>query len=399
MASSWRLGLVVLIGVPLVLWLMTRLVRPLHRRQQRLRNQQQGLTTRGVDIVNGLRILRGLGGEDVFSDRYRSSSQRVRQARVEVARVEALSNGARVLLPGLLTATIVWVGANLVLSGDMSPGQLVAFYAYAVFLLIPLRWLTRSVDSLTLGYVAAERITAFLRLAAPPDPQEGELRPGVLAEPDSDVAITSGVFSAVVCETPEDAVVLADRLGGYGDTRATLDGVALTAVPRARLRRQILIEGHDSHLFAGPLGAELDPAGRDADVVERALDAASGRDIVEQLADGLDTEILPSGREFSGGQRQRLRLARALAADPEVLILLDPTSAVDAHTEARIAERVHRYRAGRTTVVLTTSSIVSAKADEVIYVRDGRVVARGSHDDLLTDPGYRSVVLRGEEAA
>jgi ABC-type multidrug transport system fused ATPase/permease subunit len=104
------------------------------------------------------------------------------------------------------------------------------------------------------------------------------------------------------------------------------------------------------------------------------------------------------GRGLSGGQRQRLVLARAVAADPEVLVLVEPTSAVDAHTEARIAERLPRARQGRTTVVMTASPLLLHHADEVALVSEGRVAAVGTHDDLVARcPGYRRVVLRGEQ--
>jgi ABC-type multidrug transport system fused ATPase/permease subunit len=107
--------------------------------------------------------------------------------------------------------------------------------------------------------------------------------------------------------------------------------------------------------------------------------------------------VAEGGREFSGGQQQRLRLARALAAEPEVLILVEPTSAVDAHTEARIAQRLGPARRGRTTVVCTTSPLVLDRVDQVAFVVDGQVVAEGTHEELLAaEPNYRATVTREE---
>ena len=122
LSTSWRLGLVVLIGVPLILWVLALLLRPLHGRQQRLRDRQGELTSRAVDIVSGLRVLRGSGGEDVFAGRYREESQRARWAGVGVAGVEAVLDGVRILLPGLLVAFVVWLGARQVLAGQLSAG-------------------------------------------------------------------------------------------------------------------------------------------------------------------------------------------------------------------------------------------------------------------------------------
>src|SRR5262249_42876254 len=129
--------------------------------------------------------------------------------------------------------------------------------------------------------------------------------------------------------------------------------------------------------------------------IESTLHTASARDVVDSLPDGLDTAIDNRARRLSGGQRQRVRLTRALLAEPDVLILIDPTSAVDAHTEARIGQRLRDGRAGRTTVVVATSSLLLGCVDSVAYVREGRVVATGTHGDLLDgDAGYRALVSR-----
>jgi ABC-type multidrug transport system fused ATPase/permease subunit len=120
--------------------------------------------------------------------------------------------------------------------------------------------------------------------------------------------------------------------------------------------------------------------------------------VVEALPGGLDAYVDERGRSFSGGQRQRLVLARALLSGAEVLVLVEPTSAVDAHTEARIARRLRERRAGRTTVVVTTSPLVLDQADSVVYIRGGRVVAVGTHRELLgARADYRETVTRGEE--
>ncbi|MEU8190176.1 ABC transporter ATP-binding protein, partial [Micromonospora carbonacea] len=128
-----------------------------------------------------------------------------------------------------------------------------------------------------------------------------------------------------------------------------------------------------------------------------ALHAASAQDVADALPAGLDTPVGARARTLSGGQRQRVRLARALLAEPEVLILVDPTSAVDAHTEARIAQRLRAARAGRTTIVLATSPLLLGHADTVAHLSAGRVVATGTHADLLaTDRGYRALVSRAD---
>jgi ABC-type bacteriocin/lantibiotic exporter with double-glycine peptidase domain len=121
---------------------------------------------------------------------------------------------------------------------------------------------------------------------------------------------------------------------------------------------------------------------------------------MDALPEGLETVLTERGRTFSGGQRQRLVLARVLTLDPEILVLVEPTSAVDAHTEARVAARLREHRAGRTTVVATSSPLMLDAVDEVALLHDGRVVATGSHRELLdTTPAYRRVVTREGEVA
>jgi ABC-type multidrug transport system fused ATPase/permease subunit len=151
-------------------------------------------------------------------------------------------------------------------------------------------------------------------------------------------------------------------------------------------------------VFAGTLRSAVDPLGRlTREQAEQALYTAAADDVFDALPGGWQGELEERGRGLSGGQRQRLVLMRALAADADVLVLVEPTSAVDAHTEARIASRLREHRAGRTTVVMTASPLLLHHADEVIVLEGGAVTARGRHADLLAESAaYRSVVVRGE---
>jgi ABC-type multidrug transport system fused ATPase/permease subunit len=399
-SASVPLGLVVIVGVPLLMALVGALIRPLHHRQQAYRDQQGTLTTRSGDIVAGLRVLRGVGGEATFAARYRAESQSLRSAGVRVARVESLLEAAQVLVPGAFVVLVVWLGARFALRGEITPGQLVSFYGYASFLMGPLRTITETIDKLTRGHVAARRVVAMLALrrdlAEPARPAALPEDEGDLVDEESGVVVRPGRLTAVAATTPEDAAEIADRLGRYSDGDVTLSGVPLRDLPLATVRERVLVADNDGRLFSGPLRAEL---GGDDERIAAALAAASAADIVEALPEGLDTVVAERGREFSGGQQQRLRLVRALLADPQVLVLVEPTSAVDAHTEARIAARLGAARAGRTTVVCTTSPLVLDRADHVVFVEDGKVAAEGGHRELIeSEPRYAAVVTRGEES-
>ncbi|MER5624118.1 ABC transporter ATP-binding protein [Streptosporangium sp. NPDC002544] len=398
--ASPQLGLMVLVGLPLVAVAVAPLLKPLHRRQNDHRDLQGDLATRAADIVTGLRVLRGIGGERVFADRYGAESQRVRHAGVRVASVESMLEGAQVLLPGLLIAGVTWLGATFAMRGEISAGQLVAFYGYAVFLIAPVRTLTEAADKLTKGHVAARRVVRILALKPEVEGGTGRSEGGLLRDVTSGVAVRPGMLTAVAAAVPEEAVTIADRLGRYSDGDVDFGDVALDALPISEVRRRVLVADNEAQLFAGVLRDELDVTGRASDEeITRALQAACAVDIVEALPGGLEGRVAEAGREFSGGQQQRLRLARALTLDPEVLILIEPTSAVDAHSEARIADRLAKARAGKTTLVCTTSPLVLDRTDHVIYVEGGVVRAEGTHRELLaTHPGYTAVVTRGEES-
>jgi ABC-type multidrug transport system fused ATPase/permease subunit len=400
--TSVTLGLVVLVGVPLLLLAISPLLKPLQRRTLSQREMMGDLSNLATDIVAGLRVLRGIGGEQVFHDRYVRESQKVRRAGVEVGRLQSVLDAAQVALPGIFVVAVVWLGATFAVQGRISVGELVAFYGYAAFLMLPLRTATEAINKWIRAFVSARRICTVLALepevADPARPVTEVPRDASLVDVGSGVHVAPGRLTALVSDPPEEAAAVADRLGGYAPGDVRWGGVPLECFPRELLRRHLVVSDPGSALFTGRLLGQLDVRGRGAAAVDAALHAASAADILESLPEGLDAEVTERGRSFSGGQRQRLVLARVLAADPELLVLVEPTSAVDAHTEARIADRLRDQRRGRTTVVTTTSPLMLDRADEVVFLAWGRVAAVGHHRQLLHDvPAYRALVLREEE--
>jgi ABC-type multidrug transport system fused ATPase/permease subunit len=404
LSTSVVLGLVVLIGVPILVVTLGLVIKPLQARQREQREQVGRLTALGADTAAGLRVLRGIGGEQAFYDRYRARSQRVRGAGVAVATPQSTLDAAQVLLPGIFVVIVTWIGARFVLSGRIDAGDLVAFYGYAAFLVIPLRTAAEAVDKVTRALIGARRMTDVLaveRAVTEPEASRTEPEPGApLVDDLSGVAIESGRLTCIVSALPDEAAAVAARLGRLSDKRGVrLGDRPLAELSLAAVRRRIVVSDQDSHLFAGTLRGQLDPwerAGSDEAILS-AIAVANAQDVLEALPEGLDAEVDERGRSFSGGQRQRLVLARALLADPEILVLVEPTSAVDAHTEARIARDLRAARRGRTTAVVTTSPLVLHEADRIVVLAGGRVVAQGTHHDLLrTSAHYRDTVTRGE---
>lgn len=234
---------------------------------------------------------------------------------------------------------------------------------------------------------------------------------GELYDPATGVRVPAGLLTAVVCGDPDAAGRLADRLGGHspsaaGEESARYGGLALDDLPLAVARATVLVQDKDPVLLSGTLADLLDVPSSGRVRAREALAAAQCGDVLEALAqsltgadassrDAMRARITERGRSLSGGQRQRLALARSLVTDPEVLVLDEPTSAVDAHTEARIARGLREIRSGRTTVVLTSSPLVLDRADRVVFVDEGTAAAAGGHHELLrSQPRYRAVVTR-----
>ncbi|GGK64529.1 ABC transporter transmembrane domain-containing protein [Ornithinimicrobium pekingense] len=440
---SVPLGLVVLLVAPLLVVVSTVLLRPLSAAQTRERSRDSELTTMATDIVAGLRILRGIGGERIFGDNYARQSQRVRSAGVQAGGWAAFVEAVGVLLSGLFVVALLVLGVRAVGRGDLQIGQLVTFLGYAVFLVQPIRVVFEAAQQITRSFVSARKTIGVL---GTPDPWPG--RPpaeldagGDLVDEASGLRARPGRLTMVVSAVPDDTAALADRLGRYlpaDDTLTTpeddeatgraarrarleretaraelagrdaeraerpwgvhLGGVDLSRLPLEVVRRTVVVSDTRAHVFAGTLQDAVDPHHRlTREQAEEALHAAAAEDVFDILPGGWQGVLDERGRGLSGGQRQRLVLTRALATDAPVLVLVEPTSAVDAHTEARIAARLPGHRRGRTTVVMTASPLLLHHADEVAFVEDGRVVATGTHDELVAScEGYRRTVLRGE---
>ena len=409
--SSTLLGLIVLVCVPLLGLAVGPLLKPLETRESAQRTLVGRTTELAADTVAGLRVLRGIGGEDLFLRRFQDASQQVRSAAVDVAKVRSLLDAQQVALPGLFLVIVTWVGARLVLAGTLEVGQLVAFYGYSSFLLIPLRTFTETAQRWTRAFVASGRVVGVLSLertdvAAQPDAAQVVAAHATLHDSTSGITIEPGSLTAIVCAEQVTADEIALRLAGLGPDggTVTLDGVPLADIPRAVLRASVLTQDKDPVLLSGSLAELLDVPRSGAVSIADAVETSSADDVLDALVDSspdvsdpMRARITERGRSLSGGQRQRLALVRSLVADPPILVLDEPTSAVDSHTEARIAATLREARSGRTTVILTNSPLVLDQADTVLLVLEGRVAAEGRHRELLrSDPRYRAVVTREE---
>ncbi|CRK57213.1 putative ABC transporter transmembrane protein [Alloactinosynnema sp. L-07] len=399
---STLLATVVVVGVPVLCVVIGPLLARLRRVEAEYRTRQGELTARAADIVAGLRVLCGIGGKATFAANYRRGSRALLKEGYRVGGVASWAQAAGAFLPMLFLAAVVWISARMAAAGTITIGEMVAVYGYVAVLVVPVSFLIDDTDAVARALVSAERVLGILTLT--PDVEDATGKPGPagpapLRDPASGLVVAPGRLIAVATDDPAAAIAVVDRLGRYAESDVTWGEVPLAAVALAEVRRRVMVSDNDAYLFAGPLRAVIG-APADDSATDAALRVANAHDIVDALADGLDSEVQAQGRDLSGGQRQRIRLVRALLADPEVLLLVEPTSAVDSNTEAVIAHRLRAARAGRATVLVSTSPLVLDVADEVAYLVGGRVAAMGRHTDLLAEhPGYRDLVFRGEEVS
>jgi putative ABC transport system ATP-binding protein len=390
--ASVVLGLVVLGGVPLVLLSSRLLARPLVGRAEAEQESLAAATAVATDVITGLRVIKGIGAELAAAESYRAASRAALRARLAAADLNGGYVGATNVITGLFLVAVAWVGGRLALDGAISIGELVAGVGLAQFLIGPLERLTE-LGAVLAGARGSARRVATVLAAAPavaegagtlPARPEGALRvrlPDGLA-----VDVAAGEHVGVVTLQAADAAALLDVLARDADAPVQLDGTDLREVGLDEARRAVLVARHEATLFEGTVA---DNTGRDL----APLAAAAADEVVETLPEGLDSEVGERGRTLSGGQRQRIGLARALAEHPPVLVLHDPTTAVDAATEHRIAMGVSTLRAGRTTVVVASSPALLARCGRVLLVDRGAVVASGSHAELVADARYRQAVL------
>ncbi|MBT2439139.1 ABC transporter ATP-binding protein [Streptomyces sp. ISL-36] len=407
------LGTLVAVGVPVLALAVLPLLPRATRRADVQREKAGKATELASDTVAGLRVLRGIGGEELFLGRYRTASQEVRKAAVRSARMWALISAIQVLLPGALLIAVVAYGARLALDGRIAVGELVTVYGAVALTHHPLRNFEEIAMAFSFSRPSAKRAARVLSLSRTTTATGGQAEAaGDLYDPATGLLAPAGRFTAVVCGDPDAAGRLADRLGGHptepGErhTSVLLGGVPLDELELAAARTAVLVQDKDPVLLSGTLRELLDVPSSGAVRAEDALAAAQCGDVLDALAqasvdtdgDPMETPITERGRSLSGGQRQRLALARSLVTDPEVLVLDEPTSAVDSHTEARVAAGVKRLREGGTTVVLASSPLLLDVADRVVLIHDDEVVAVGTHRELLRgEPRYRAVVTRETE--
>ena len=420
-AWDWRLGLVYLGLLPLIvlgMWAYARRVRPAWRRVQR---QLAALTGTLQESLAGILVVKLFGREVFEQERVGWQSRMVLQANLETARIASLWMPYASVVMGVGTGLVLWVGGRNVIAGVISLGTLIGFATYIQMLLRPIRQTGMMLNVVMQSLAAAERVFEVLDTqpdvqdapgAYPLPPVEGRVRvagvsfaydggpDGTAALRDVDLEATPGEMVALVGPSGAGKTTLVHLLPRFYDAqqgRITIDGHDVAQVTVESLRDAIGIALQTVFLFDASIGENIaygNPHATQREI-EWAARVVQMHDFIHSLPLGYGTPVGERGVRLSGGQKQRIALARVLLTDPRILILDEPTSSVDADTERRMQQALQKVRAGRTTFVIAHRLWTVQQADQILVLRDGRIVERArstpeqsAHEALLAAGGF-----------
>ena len=434
-----RLALIALAPAPLVVYVASRYNRVSRPAQQEVQQRIAELTAEAEENVSGIRIVKAFAREEHQLGRFRHAVARVFDQSIYATRLQAFFSPLLGFLPQLGIALVLLVGGRQVINGNLSLGNFTAFYTYLVMLAGPMRMLGMTMGMAQRAIASGNRLFEILdrepRIQSPPEapalPPGGgavELRDVTLhyqagrrdengpngteivpsAEEETapalegvDLSVEAGKTGALVGPSGSgktSLVALIARLYDPDAGEVLVDGADVRGVDVGSLRSEIAFVADDSFLFTATVAENIAYARPDAGIeeIEAAARRAQADEFIRALPDGYETRVGERGLTLSGGQRQRVAIARALLADPRILILDDATSSVDATTEAAIKAGLREAMAGRTTFIIAHRLSTVSLADEIVVLDGGRIVDRGTHEELMEGCGfYREIAEHG----
>jgi len=416
---EWKLALIALAITPILVVLAYRYSHVAHPTLRDVQQKLADVATVAEENIVGVHVVKSFAQEDAERAKFNRRSEAVFGQTIRANRQRALYVPLISWIPLVAQGAVLLVGARMVTSGSLTVGGFVAFNLYLGSLVTPLRSLGMWIGQAQRATAAGERI--FEIMDAPEEvadrpaavelpPGGGDLRfehvgfeymEGRTVLEDVDLHVPAGKTIALIGHTGSGKTTLTSLVPRFYDTtsgRVLVDGVDVRDVTLHSLRHAIGVIPQDPFLFSATVRENITfgAPGLTDEQVEHVARLAQAHEFVERLPDGYDTVIGERGITLSGGQRQRLAIARAIAVDPRILILDDATASVDATTEAKIRLGLREAMVGRTTVIIAHRLSTISLADEIVVLDAGRIVAQGTHDELLEQsPVYRDIYEHG----
>jgi ABC-type multidrug transport system fused ATPase/permease subunit len=416
---NWKLALISIAISPGLIAVAYRYSHVSHPLLRDVQQKMADVATVAEENIVGVHVVKSFAQEGAEQRKFERRSEDVFGLSVRANRQRAFYVPMLSFLPLLAQAAILLVGGRMVAHGTLSIGSFVRFNLFLAMLVMPLRSLGMWIGQAQRATASGERIFQVID-----EPEEigdaagaGELPdgPGRVtfagvtfgydhARPvlhDIDLDLEAGTVVALIGHTGAGKTSLASLIPRFYDVQhgsLSIDGADVRNVTLASLRREIGVIAQDPFLFSATVRENIafgQPDATDDDVM-RAAQLAQASEFIETLPEGYDTVIGERGITLSGGQRQRIAIARALVVDPRILILDDATASVDATTEAKIREGLREAMRDRTTIIIAHRLSTIALADEIVVLDDGRIVARGSQEELAeSNDVYREIREHG----
>ena len=416
---NWRLALAATAITPLIVIVAYRYSSVSHPILRDVQQKMADVATVAEESIVGVHVVKSFAQEGTESEKFADRSESVFGRSVDANRQRALYVPLLSFLPLIAQAIVLFAGGRMVIRGDLGFGSFIAFNVLVVMLVMPLRMLGMWIGQAQRATASGERIFEVMD-----EHEEVSDRPGAVELPKGDgrvrfdavsfgyderrpvlqgidLDLAPGRTVALIGHTGSGKTTLASLVPRFYDVTAgaiTIDGLDIREAKVTSLRREIGIVAQDPFLFSATVHENIAfgrPDATDEDVVEAAR-LAQAAEFIDELPDGYETVIGERGITLSGGQRQRIAIARALLVDPRILILDDATASVDATTEARIRLGLRQAMKDRTTIIIAHRLSTLALADELVVLDQGRICARGTHDDLLeTSAVYREIYEHG----
>jgi ABC-type multidrug transport system fused ATPase/permease subunit len=417
--TNWRLALVATAITPLIVIVAYRYSSVAHPILRDVQQRMADVATVAEENIVGVHVVKSFAQEPAETEKFAQRSETVFDKAVEANRQRAIYVPLLSFLPLLAQAGVLLVGGRMVANGTLAFGEFFFFNVLVVMLVMPLRMLGMWIGQMQRATASGERIFEIMD-----EPEEVGEKPDAIELPsgdgrvrfehlsfeyvagrpvlqDVDLELEPGRNVALIGHTGSGKTTLVSLVPRFYDVttgRVLVDGVDVRDVKLASLRRGIGIVAQDPFLFSATVRENIAFGAPDAtqEEIVHAARLAQAHEFIEQLPDRYDTVIGERGITLSGGQRQRLAIARAIVMDPRILILDDATASVDATTEAKIRLGLRQAMKGRTTIIIAHRLSTISLADELIVLDGGRVVGRGTDEELLrTNAIFRDIYEHG----